>query len=84
VDVLVLSPGAVETEFQQVAQELPHPGAKPEQVVDVAAAALGRKISVVPGLFNAVRAFAVRLAPRRQTARLAHGVMQGWLPEALR
>jgi hypothetical protein len=84
VDVLVLSPGAVETEFQAVAGETPHPGATPESVVDVALAALGRKPSVVAGSMNKVRTWASRLAPRSQTARLALGVMRAFVPEAMR
>jgi short-subunit dehydrogenase len=84
VDVLVLSPGPVETEFQTVAGELPHPGASPESVVDAAFAALGRKPSVVAGGLNKARAWSVRLAPRAQVARLALGVMRGFVPEAQR
>src|SRR5438876_227051 len=59
VDVLVLSPGPVDTEFQTVAGEMPHPGASPESVVDIAFAALGKKPSVVAGTFNKVRAWSV-------------------------
>jgi short-subunit dehydrogenase len=84
VDILVLCPGATETEFQAVAKELPHPGATPESVVEASVATLGRKPSVVPGVVNSVRAFAVRLVPRAQAAKLAHRVMQGWLPETMR
>jgi uncharacterized protein len=84
VDVLVVSPGPVETEFQAVAGEVPHPGVSPERVVEVACAALGRKPSVVVGAFNRARAWAVRLAPRAPVARLALGVMRGRVPEAMR
>jgi short-subunit dehydrogenase len=84
VDVLVLSPGPVETEFQAVAGETPHPGASPESVVDVALAALGRKPSVVAGTLNKVRALGVRLAPRAQVARLALGVMGRFIPAPMR
>jgi short-subunit dehydrogenase len=84
VDVLALSPGPVETEFQTVAGETAHPGATPESVVEVAFAALGKKPSVVAGGFNKVRAWTVRFAPRAQVARLAMGVMRGHVPEALR
>src|SRR5437870_5161975 len=84
VDVLVLSPGPVDTEFQTVAGEMPHPGASPESVVDIAFAALGKKPSVVAGTFNKVRAWSVRLGPRAQIARLAMGVMRGVVPEAMR
>ena len=84
VDVLALSPGPVDTEFQAVAGETAHPGATPESVVDVALAALGKKPSVVAGGFNKVRAWTVRFAPRAQVARLAMGVMRGRIPEAMR
>ena len=84
VDVLVLSPGPVDTEFQTVSGEVPHPGASPESVVDIALAALGRKPSVVAGALNKVRAWSVRLGPRAQIARLAMGVMRGIIPEAMR
>jgi short-subunit dehydrogenase len=85
VDVLAVSPGPVETEFQAVAGETPHPGATPESVVDEAFAALGRKPSVVTGgTFNKMRTWSVRLAPRTQVARLALGVMRGFIPEAMR
>jgi short-subunit dehydrogenase len=84
VDFLVLSPGPVDTEFQTVAGETPHPGATPEAVVRAAFAALGRKPSVVAGAFNKVRAWGIRFAPRAQTARLALGVMRRFIPEPMR
>ena len=84
IDVLVLSPGPVDTEFQAVAGEAPHPGATPESVVDVAFGALGRKPSVVAGPFNKMRAWSVRLGPRAQVARLAMGVMRAYVPETKR
>jgi len=84
VDVLVVSPGPVETEFQTVAGETPHPGATPDSVVEAALAALGRKPSVVAGAANKARAWSVRLGPRAVVARVALGVMRGFLPEAMR
>src|SRR6185503_20872372 len=66
VDVLALSPGPVDTEFQTVAGETPHPGASPESVVEAAFAALGKKPSVVAGAFNKARAGGVRFAPRAE------------------
>lgn len=84
VDVLALSPGPVDTEFQAVAGETAHPGATPESVVDVALAALGRKPSVVAGGFNKARAWSVRLAPRALVARMAFGVMRAFIPEPMR
>jgi short-subunit dehydrogenase len=80
VDVLVVSPGPVDTEFQAVAGEVPHPGATPESVVDEALAALGKKPSVITGQMNKVRAWGVRLLPRAQAARIALGVMRGFVP----
>jgi uncharacterized protein len=84
VDVIALSPGPVDTEFQAVAGESAHPGASPESVVDVAVGALGRKPSVVAGGFNKARAWSVRLAPRALVARMAFGVMREFIPEPMR
>jgi short-subunit dehydrogenase len=84
VDVLALSPGPVDTEFQSVAGETPHPGVTPESVVDVAFAALGNKPSVIAGRLNKVRTWGVRFAPRAQVARLAMGVMRGFVPDTVR
>ena len=84
VDVLALSPGPVDTEFQTVAGEKPHPGATPESVVETAFAALGKKPSVIAGGLNKARAWSLRLAPRKQVARLAMGVMRGYVSEELR
>ncbi|MBI3770811.1 MAG: SDR family oxidoreductase [Deltaproteobacteria bacterium] len=85
VDVLAVSPGPVDTEFQAVAGESPHAGAKPEEVVRVAFAALGRKPSVVVGSANKLRAWSVRLGPRALVARIAATVMRANVPaEALR
>jgi len=84
VDVLALSPGPVDTEFQAVAGEKPHPGATPESVVETAFAALGKKPSVIAGGLNKARAWSLRLAPRKQVARLAMGVMRGYIPEERR
>jgi short-subunit dehydrogenase len=85
VDVLAVSPGPVETEFQAVAGETPHPGQTPASVVEESLAALGRKPSVVTGgLVMKARTWSVRLAPRAQVAQLALGVMRGFIPEPLR
>jgi short-subunit dehydrogenase len=84
VDVLGVSPGPTETEFQAVAGEAPHPGATPEQVVATAIRALGRKPSVVVGAGNKVQSFGVRFAPRAMTAKLAGRVMSGFLPATSR
>jgi len=39
---------------------------------------------VVAGVANKARAWSVRLGPRAMVARVALGVMRGFLPEALR
>ncbi len=65
VDVLALLPGSTETEFQDVAQELPHPGASPEEVVEAALDALGHQPSVIPGWFDWLRANAAMRVPPR-------------------
>ncbi len=84
VDVLAVSPGPVDTEFQVVAGESPHPGAKPEEVVRAAFAVLGRKPSVVVGTGNKIRAWSVRLAPRGLVARVAGRVMRANVPAEAR
>lgn len=84
VDVLAVSPGPVDTEFQAVAGETPHAGTTPDEVVRVAFAALGRKPSVVVGSANKVRAWSVRLAPRAVVARLAEVVMRANVPAEAR
>jgi len=84
VDVLALSPGPVDTEFQAVAGEKPHPGATPESVVEAAFGALGKKPSVIVGGINKARTWSLRLAPRKQVAQLAMGVMRGYIPEERR
>jgi short-subunit dehydrogenase len=84
VDVLAVSPGPVDTEFQAVAGETPHPGCRPEDVVTAALGALGRKPSVIVGPANAARAWSVRLAPRAVVARMAEAVMRRNVPEEAR
>ncbi len=83
IDVLAVSPGPVDTEFQTVAGENQHPGAKPEDVVAAALGALGKKPSVIVGPGNKVRAWSLRLVPRSLAARVAATVMRGFLPETL-
>ncbi len=85
IDVLALEPGSTETEFQAVAEELPHAGETAEQVVAVALRALGRQPSVVSGTFNWLRAnAAARLAPRPLLTLVAKEVMERQTPEAMR
>lgn len=85
IDVLVLEPGSTETEFQQVANETPHPGESAAEVVAVALDALGRHHTVVSGWFNWLRATAAsRLAPRRLVTSAAEELMAAQTPEHLR
>lgn len=81
VDVLALLPGPTETEFQAVAEELPHPGEPPDQVVATALDALGRQPSVISGWFNWLRANAAsRLVSRSVLAVAAKGVFEPTVP----
>ena len=85
IDVLVVEPGSTETEFQEVAGEIPHSGESPEQVVRVALDALGRQPSVVSGWLNWLRAnAATRLLPRSLVAHVAEDVMAAQTPDELR
>jgi len=81
IDVLVVEPGPTETEFQEVAREISHPGEPASRVVEVALDALGRQPSVVSGWGNWLRANAAsRLAPRSLVAWLARDVMARQTP----
>jgi hypothetical protein len=85
VDVLVLEPGSTETEFHDVAGELPHPGESAAKVVRVALRALGRQPSVVSGLSNWLLANAgARFLPRSLLVLAAKSYMQRQTPEAMR
>lgn len=84
VDVLVLEPGATETEFQEVAGETAHPGESPARVVAVALDALGRQPSVISGWGNWLQANAIRVAPRSIVALAAGHVMRQWTPKEMR
>ena len=85
VDVLALEPGSTETEFHDVAGELPHPGEPAEKVVRVALRALGRQPSVVSGLSNWLLANAgARLLPRSLLVLAAKSYMTRQTPEAMR
>jgi short-subunit dehydrogenase len=85
IDVVVLEPGSTETEFQEVAGEIPHEGESAADVVAVAIEALGRQPSVISGWFNYLRANAVtRLASRTLVNCIAKDVMEKQTPIALR
>lgn len=83
VDVVAVSPGPTETEFQQVAGETAHPGAQPSDVVATAFKALGRKPSAIVGAGNRIQTFGTRFAPRKVVARLAHSFMRRYTPKDL-
>jgi short-subunit dehydrogenase len=85
VDVLVLEPGSTETEFQQIAGQIPHPGHSASEVVEQALRALGEQPSVIAGWWNWLRANAAsRLAPRPLVAYTAREVMRSQTPMELR
>jgi short-subunit dehydrogenase len=82
IDVLVLEPGATETEFQTVAGQLAHAGEPADQVVRTALQALGQQPSVISGWFNYLRAnLAGRFASRPMVAYLARDVMSAQTPD---
>lgn len=64
-DVLVVSPGATETEFQMVAEAVPHRGDSADSVAEEALASLGRKHTVVTGVSHKLQAASGRFFPRR-------------------
>lgn len=85
IDVVSLLPGSTESEFHEVAGEVPHAGASAASVVASALGALGHKPSVVAGAFNWVRANAVsRLLPRSTQALVAKAVISRQTPADMR
>jgi len=85
VDVLVLEPGPVQTEFQDAASEISHGGEPAENVVAAALQSLGGPPSVIPGWFNWLRAnVAGRLGPRPLTAYVARTFMESRTPDEMR
>jgi short-subunit dehydrogenase len=84
IDVVVLEPGSTETEFQEVAGEVAHPGQNADDVARAGLAALGQQPSVIPGWFNWLRAnVASRFLTRAMSARAAHAVLAKQTPEDL-
>ena len=82
IDVLVVEPGTVETEFQQMADEIAHSGESPEHVVEVALEALGRQPTVITRWFDWLRMnVGNRLVPRPLATFVARDVIAGWTPE---
>lgn len=85
VDCLAVLPGTTETEFQAVAGELPHAGEPPESVVEKSFHALGRKPTLITGVFNWMRAnAAIRLLPRSVLTLAARTVEARRIPQARR
>ena len=85
VDVLVLEPGTTETEFQEVAGEIPHGGQSAEAVVAVAMTNLGEQPAVVSGWWNWIRAIVpARVFPRSLVAYLARDVIKDRVPVEMR
>jgi len=82
VDVLAVSPGPTDTEFQAVAGEKPHTAVPPTDVVNATVGALGKQPSVIVGNVNALRTFGLRFAPRALIARVAEMVMRENVPES--
>jgi len=85
IDVLVLEPGSTETEFHELAGEIPHPGESSGDVVRVALEALGRQPFVVCGWGNWLRAnAAARLLPRPLVAQIAKPLVAARTREEMR
>lgn len=82
VDVMALCPGATATEFQQVAEGVPHPGADAAAVVREALGALGRKPAVIAGWMNKVQVVSERLFPRRLVTFFGERVLRRFDPGA--
>lgn len=76
IDVLVVEPGPVKTEFQEAADETSHATVEPIEVVKTALESLGRQPSVLTTWFNWARAnAATRLLPRPLLSQIARGFM---------
>lgn len=85
IDVVVLEPGSTETEFQQVAGELAHPGQDPDEVARRGLRALGEQPSVIAGWVNWIMInLASRLLTRPILALAAYARMKKQTPEHLR
>lgn len=85
IDVLVLEPGSTETEFQEVAGEIPHSGQTAAEVVEVAMSSVGHQPTVISGWFNWARAMLPgRFFPRSLIAYVARGYMKDQTPVDMR
>jgi len=70
VEVLILSPGDTKTGFQEVAGEMSTRWSSVEDVVEAGLEALGRRVTVVPGLENKVGLLLSRFLPRRLVVKM--------------
>jgi len=85
IDVPVIEPGSTESEFHEVAGELPHAAEPASNVVATALAALGQQPSVISGWFNWLRAhLGQRLMPHSSIALAAHRVTEYYTPPEMR
>ncbi|MDH3520952.1 MAG: SDR family NAD(P)-dependent oxidoreductase [Myxococcales bacterium] len=85
IDVLVVEPGPVETEFQRVSGEIAHAGQSAEIVVERAFDALGRQPALISTWFDWLRVnLGNRLLPRPLVAFVARDVVRKWTPETRR
>lgn len=87
VDVLVVQPGPVATEFELMAGESrqnPAADESPQSVVETALDALGQQPSVVTGWFNWIRANVNRVFPRTVTVCIAADFMESQTPPSMR
>jgi len=85
VDVLVVEPGPTETEFQEVAGEIAHPGQSPDEVVAIAFEALGRQPSVATRWLDWLRGNAgMRIMPRSLLTLAAKAFITRQTPPELR
>jgi short-subunit dehydrogenase len=72
IDVLSLNPGGTDTEFQRIANSSTGPAPRTvEQVVNTALKALGKKPSVIDGMYNKLLAFSSRFGSRRAVVSMA-------------
>ena len=72
IDVLSLNPGGTTTEFQRIADVDTGPFSRtPEQVVDTALKALGKKMEVIDGVPNKIVSFISKLSPMQSVVRVA-------------
>lgn len=85
IDVAVLEPGPTESEFQERAGEIPHPGQRPEEVARRGLEALGRQPSVIVGWGDWIRTnVASRFLTRPIAVQAAYAAMAKRTPEDLR